>query len=701
MTKHYLLSLLAAASLAASASAPTPTTHTTGAIFIPSKPSPCFNSKALEIPENTPVSRGETGKLTLSVSSEDPKYNLDYITFKIYGENYRTVLFSDPDNTKICVDLPKGDYIVFAEIEIRDQTAMFSRGGFAWIVKEVTVNDNTSVTIDPAEATVDIVCRSVNPDGEEPMLPTQKYTAAGVEELEGNITVLDIISTIVHSKFGEIYGRESKGNFGVIDETGGTSFDIQRITDIHINPLSDNYTIYQKRMMSTASDGFYFTAMRPITGATQSVEGKFETEYPISHTITYQSNSQTLSPDEVTKPYMVNSSRYSLISAGNRIQIAGLDNAFDNRRFMTCVADYAVKQYDDEGELMGTMAYYSPLQAVTFDSEGKPTIEVIQLNSEYTTTDNWEDEYAPVEGHPAFSFTEADTDHKNGDSQPSILFLSQRKYDWDTEELVWYCDPLPVGRRGEVRISDIPRMKTEQLHPDDETFTYNAVLDNTIVDGIEGQTTASFTLKPETDICAPVVQMLQFRNTSGRVTDRFANAADGLLRIAAGDFNQKTDDPETYSWSWFEVSPAEMAVEYSPLGADKWLELPVTERPEWFIREFGHTYEGSLANVYAPDYKGWFDLRITLADSNGSTSTQTISPAFRIDRESGIAAAGQVGSGLYIKDDTAVSASGKMIEVMTIDGSTVARGLGSVSLSTLPYGIYIITDGTNTIKTAR
>ena len=144
-----------------------------------------------------------------------------------------------------------------------------------------------------------------------------------------------------------------------------------------------------------------------------------------------------------------------------------------------------------------------------------------------------------------------------------------------------------------------------------------------------------------------------------------------------------------------------MTVEYSPLGADKWLALPVTERPEWFVREFGHTYEGSLANVYAPDYKGWFDLRITLADHNGSTSTQTISPAFRIDRESGIAAAGQVGSGLYIKDDTAVSADGKMIEVMTIDGSTAAGGRGAVSLSNLPHGIYIITDGTNTIKTAR
>lgn len=690
---------MAALTLSASASPATPMTHTAGTIFMPAKTSPYFDSKPLELSENTTVSRGETGKLTVNVTTDDPKYNLDFVTVRIIGKDYSKNIF--PDNGEASVDLPKGDYIVLAEIEISDEKAMFSRGGYAWIVKEVSVGDNSSVTIDPAEATVDIVCRSVNPDGEEPMLPTTKYSATGPEELEGNITYIDIFSTVVHSDFGKIYGRETSGDFGVINENGGGSFDIQRISDIHINPLSDNFTVYQKRMMSTASDGFYFTAMRPITGATESVEGKFETEYPISHSISYQSNIQTPSPEEVTEPYMVNFSRASLTSAGNRIQIAGLDNALDNRRFMTRVADYAENRYDDTGELMGTMVYYSPLQGLTFDSKGKPAIEVVQLNSEYTTTDNPKDIYTPAEGHPAFSFAETDADNKDGDSQPSILFLSKRKYDYDSEGLVWYCDPLPVGRRGEVRISDIPRMKIEQTHPDENTTTINATLDNTLVDGIEGRTTASFTVKPETDICPPVVHLLQFRKTSGRVTDRFANAADGLLRIAAGDFNQKTDDPETYSWSWFEVSPAEMTVEYSPLGADKWLELPVTERPEWFVREFGHTYEGSLANVYAPDYKGWFDLRITLADSNGSTSTQTISPAFRIDRESGIAAADQVGSGLYIKDDTAVSAGGKMIEVMTIDGSTVAGGLGVVSLSALPHGIYIITDGTNTIKTAR
>lgn len=690
---------MAALTLSASASPATPMTHTTGTIFTPAKTSPHFDSKPMELPENSVISRGETGKLTVTVSSEDTKYDLGFVIVRIFGENYYKQIF--PDNGEESIDLPKGDYVVFAQIEIIDETMKLGNGGYAWIAKEVTVGDNASVAIDPADATVDIVCRSVNPDGEEPMLPTTKYTSAGMEELEGNITEIDIISTLAHSKFGKILALESTSNYGVIHENGGTSFDIQRLTDIHINPLSDNFTVYQQRMMSTASDGFYFTAMRPIKGPTKSVEGKFETEYPITHSITYLSNSQTPSPEQLTEPYMVNFSRVSLTSAGNQIQIAGLDNAFDNRRFMTRVADYAENRYDDAGELMGTMVYYSHLQGLTFDSEGNPAIEVVQLNSEYTTTDNPKDIYTPAEGHPAFSFAETDADNKDGDSQPSILFSSRLGYDYDSEGLVWYCDPLPVGRRGEVRISDIPRMKIEQTHPDENTTTINAILGNTLVDGIKGQTTASFTVKPETDICPPVVQLLQFRNTSGRVTDRFANAANGLLRIAAGDFNQKTDDPETYSWSWFEVSPAEMTVEYSPLGADKWLELPVTERPEWFVREFGHTYEGSLANVYAPDYKGWFDLRITLADSNGSTSTQTISPAFRIDRESGIAAAGQVGSGLYIKVDTAVSAGGKMIEVMTIDGSTVAGGLGVVSLSALPHGIYIITDGTNTIKTAR
>ena len=46
------------------------------------------------------------------------------------------------------------------------------------------------------------------------------------------------------------------------------------------------------------------------------------------------------------------------------------------------------------------------------------------------------------------------------------------------------------------------------------TPPYSTVLGNTLVDGIKGQATASFTLQPETDICPPVVQLLQFRNTN-------------------------------------------------------------------------------------------------------------------------------------------------------------------------------------------
>lgn len=690
---------MAATSIAAVASPDIIQTRTHESTFIPAKTSRFFESKPLTFHDLKPISRGETGKLTVTISTEDPKYDISYVTVMIVGEKSKKGIFSE--DGQVSVELPKGDYAVFAEIEISDMDMMFGRGGFAWILKEITVGDNSSLTIDPAEATVDIVCRSVNPNGEEPMLPTDKYSAEGMEGLEGNITYIDITSIATHSKFGEIFSRETACNYEIVNETGGPSFNPQRLTDIHINPLSDNFTIYQKRMMSTATDGFYFTAMRPVTGATKSVEGKFETEYPVCHTICYKSICETPSTVEIASPYKVNFGHYTMISAGSSIKIAGLNNIFDKERFMTCIADYAENVYDDDGEPKGTSVYYSRLQGVTFDSEGNPAIEVVQLNSEYTTTDNPKDTYTPTEGHSAFSFAEAEADNKDGDSQPSILFSSRLVYDYDSEGLVWYCDPLPVGRRGEVRISDLPRMKIEQTTPDEKTTTISAVLENTLVDGVKGRTSASFTVKPEINLCPPVVQLLQFRNTSGRVTDRFANAADGMLRIAAGDFNQKTTDPETLSWTWFEVSPAEMTVEYSPLGADKWLELPVTERPEWFVREFGHTYEGSLANVYAPDYKGWFDLRITLADSNGSTSTQTISPAFRIDRESGIAAAGQVGSGLYIKDDTAVSTSSNMIEVMTIDGSTAARGRGAVSLSNLPHGIYIITDGTNTIKTAR
>lgn len=664
------------------------------------------------MPRRVPASNAETATLTVKLVLDNETYENDWGWIKIIGHDYLkafyTMDYEDP--TTLTVDLPKGDYVVISEYNIIDTNIINQAGGYAWIVKEVSLDDNASITIDPAEATNRLTCNSTNPDGEAPMLPTLHYSSAGMEDLPGNISEIIIDSSLAHSDFGPIFGRGSQADFGVINENeGGASFDIQRVADIHVNDLSDKFTLYQERLMA-APDGFYFTAMKPVTGLKESADGVFEQEYPISYIADYKPGLNSALSEPLEETFSMQTAfmqRYldlssALYSKGNRLQVAGWANVLDHgkMRFMPGKADYAEKHYDAEtGEEDGVMTYYSRLQGVTFDENLTPSVEVTQLLDEFCHIDDPDAEYVPTEGHPAFSFACADAATVDGDCQPTILFNSRYQFDWDSEELRWYLDAIPAGRRGELLISAIKAVKRNETESDGK-FRFDATLANNIVDGIEGHTEAYLEVNPDEDICAPVLQLLQFRSTNGRVTDRFDKADEGFVRIAAGDFNQQTDDPEQYGNSWFELSPATITVEYSPLNADRWQTLAVTERPEMFVKQFGYTYEGSLADVDTPDYTGWYDMRVTLTDANGSLSQQTVSPAFKIgEHKSALPSISATDTQLTITD-SAVSANGE-IAVFDVKGNAVARGYGNVAIDRLPRGVYIVRAGAETVKIVR
>ena len=103
----------------------------------------------------------------------------------------------------------------------------------------------------------------------------------------------------------------------------------------------------------------------------------------------------------------------------------------------------------------------------------------------------------------------------------------------------------------------------------------------------------------------PVLQLVQFRDTEGMVTDRFKKAADGVMCLAAADFNEVMKPEDGYNW-WFETTQADITVEYSPLHKESWTEFTVDERPEWATRELGYVYEASLKDVHSPEYSGWY-----------------------------------------------------------------------------------------------
>ena len=75
-----------------------------------------------------------------------------------------------------------------------------------------------------------------------------------------------------------------------------------------------------------------------------------------------------------------------------------------------------------------------------------------------------------------------------------------------------------------------------QNHPDG-VFDVTMTSTNSEVNGIPGVSTTQITYDwTKADWTAPSVQRLQFRDTSGKVTDRFNDSSEGTVRLAAGDF---------------------------------------------------------------------------------------------------------------------------------------------------------------------
>ena len=157
------------------------------------------------------------------------------------------------------------------------------------------------------------------------------------------------------------------------------------------------------------------------------------------------------------------------------------------------------------------------------------------------------------------------------------------------------------------------------------------VNENVEVDGFIGKNTTQVHFdQTKEDVVAPTLQMLQFKDPEGMITDRFQTASDGIMEFAGGDFDYHFN-PE-YWIGYFDCGEQTVAVAYSPYNKEEWSELAVEEIPEnFFMPGFGYFYRGSLKDVEGQGEKGWFDLKIRLEDAAGNWQEQVISPAFRID----------------------------------------------------------------------
>ena len=307
--------------------------------------------------------------------------------------------------------------------------------------------------------------------------------------------------------------------------------------------------------------------------------------------------------------------------------------------------------------------------------------------------------------NPGFSITGQDVPLFGGNA-PSLLFvrrLHMMEYDF-------------IGRYGEVRTCDKMTTRFSVKFNGEEVCASAAELTAFLrtpaarekgnwevnvddvglkVDGHDAYCSSRISWGADEEVLTPVVTQVQLRDASGLITDRFARAADGVLRVSAGAFSYVRGDEEHFAYEPLES----FSVEYAPYGTDAFAPLESEMKQDlFFIPSFGAVYEAALGQVLAKSANGWFDIRISTADRLGNKSVQTISPAFRIEALSGVdkiagSAAVSVRNGIVSAGE-----ANARITLISSTGSAVAEGVGSVDARHLPHGIYFACTGGSVTK---
>lgn len=192
----------------------------------------------------------------------------------------------------------------------------------------------------------------------------------------------------------------------------------------------------------------------------------------------------------------------------------------------------------------------------------------------------------------------------------------------------------------------------------------------------------------EGGIAPPTLQLLQFRNNDGTLTDRFETPGQAKIELMGGAFEYFSVIGEWYQCKDTEV---EWTVEYAPYGSDDFTAIDV-ERDETlgYVHGYGEYLTGSLEKVDKTGPYGWFDVRITLKDTKGNYQTQIISPAFCIESLAGVE---------KIERTPQVSVRGNNIIVPK--DATVYNVAGRICRPTnLSPGIYFVKVDGNTMKIA-
>lgn len=202
-------------------------------------------------------------------------------------------------------------------------------------------------------------------------------------------------------------------------------------------------------------------------------------------------------------------------------------------------------------------------------------------------------------------------------------------------------------------------------------------MNNVLIDGeIPGSNTASLIYKAA-DGFIPTLTSLQLRDND-IVTDRFDKGEHATLELTAATFSFVSQRNFTFK------APSGVKAEYAPHGDSEFSELTLTEVPEnFYLPGYGTYYQAKLDKIDRKSDDKWYDLRITVEGEGGAVQTQTLSPAFRLEKPENLGCV------------TSLASEHGGCDIYSVDGRVVLRGVDGTSECDLEPGIYVVTgDGT-------
>ncbi len=606
------------------------------------------------------------------------------------------------------LEIPAGIYdVIGLFMHVQDGDDSYRSPGVALVIREnVEVTDGVELTISADEATVLTKFTQEMPNGGEVLLPEvlefDEYGDAVMNDDEDsyNIGAMYINSSYIN-KDGSSLTFENMATYRLWDGTSS-----ERLSDFLCNPLSDEWTFVQQRFSGACFD-FPFYAVMSTTQNKGSVKARgyeFTSYRDLLHAHTPLADAMTESwgigriMKILVNGRMLGGTTYKTGMGGPELEYpnwnvygpdsSSSDDVWVSPLFYSYMWD--INEIVGNDFVQGCIAdppMYFDNGVAKFALNGG---ELYDVDSNYDITpylcrpDNEPAIYAP--GHPLFSYDAADMSSAFGDSYP---FLTTMNYDMsvfgDTDVPCINTKVWSLAQKGETRYSDLVNMKIDYY------FNGEKVLENVNPKRIYGTLSSYVNAHPETgewkmeitnknhrvwiggddelegvnkaeiyydtqkeDNVPPTVRMIQMRDHQDEITERFSEAKNGTVYIAAADFEYVPDF--IYYDSWSIPHEVELAVEYSPYGTDWFAPLEVNEMADMFAEVgLGHVYSIPLAGATQTSPNGWFDLRVTVTDKAGNYQQQVISPAFKIVELSGVAMIGEDASQIYTEGNNIIA----------------------------------------------